>query len=121
MYGSCDCSIVVLRLGECQRTCIRHVLSRSTRERNRCERSYSRDIGLLSAVGKLYGRVLIDRIRTDDVIEEEQCGFRCSRGFVDQFFVVRQSCENFLAKGKDLFWASKDLEKVYYKMDRKAQ
>ena len=45
-------------------------------------------VSLLSAVGKYYGRVLIDRIRsrTDGVLEEEQFTFRSGRGCVDQFF-----------------------------------
>ena len=33
LHGSCDCSIVVLRLGEFQRTGVVHALSRSIRER----------------------------------------------------------------------------------------
>ena len=33
MYGSCDCSIVVLRLGNFQGTCVGHVLFRSIREK----------------------------------------------------------------------------------------
>ena len=45
---------------------------------DKCEYSNSRGISLLSAVGKLYGRVLIKRIRagTECAIEEKQCGFR---------------------------------------------
>ena len=40
-----------------------------------CERSNSRGISLLSVVGKLYGRVLIKRVRagTECPIGEEQC------------------------------------------------
>ena len=45
-------------------------------------------ISLLSAMGKLYGRVLIDRIRTrtDGVLGQEHCGFRSGRGCLDNFF-----------------------------------
>ena len=50
---------------------------------------------------------------------EEQCGFRRGRGCVDQFFVVRQLCGKFLAKGKDLFWAFMNLEKVYDRVNRR--
>ena len=32
--------------------------------------------------------------------------------------MVRQLCEKFLAKGKDLFWAFMDLEKAYDRVDR---
>ena len=82
----------------------------------------SSEESLLSAVGILYGRVLIDiiRTRTDGLLGEKQCGFRIWRGCVDQLFVVRQLCEKFLAEGKDLFWAFMDLEKAYDRVDRDA-
>ena len=81
-----------------------------------------RGISLLSMVGKIFGRVLINRIRegTEEVLREEQCGFRRGRGCVDQVFVVRQICEKYLAKGKDSFWAFMDLEKAYDRVDREA-
>ena len=89
---------------------------------DRCECSNSRGLSILSAVGKLYGRVIIGRImnRTDGVLGEEQCGFRSGRECNDQFFVVIQLCEKFLAKGKDLFWAFMELEKAYDRVDRDA-
>jgi hypothetical protein len=34
-------------------------------------------------------------------------------------FAVRQVCEKYLAKGKDVFWAFMDLEKAYNRVDRK--
>ena len=44
---------------------------------NKCECSNSRGTSLLSVVGKLYGRVLIKRVRaeTESATWEEQCGF----------------------------------------------
>ena len=81
-----------------------------------------RGISLLSMVGKIFGRVLINRVRdgTEEVLMEEQCGFRRGRGCVDQVFTVRQICEKYLAKGKDAFWAFMDLEKAYDRVDREA-
>ncbi len=38
---------------------------------------------------------------------------------MDQIFVVRQVCEKYLAKGKDVFWTYMDLEKAYDRIDRK--
>ena len=86
---------------------------------DRCECSNSRGISLLSAAGKLYGRMLIGTIwtRTDGVLRKEQCGFRSGRGCVDKIFVERQLCESFLAEGKDLFWALMDPEKAYDRVD----
>ena len=49
---------------------------------DKCECSNSRGISLLSVVGKLFGRVLIKRVRAgfECAIGEEQCGFRQGRG-----------------------------------------
>ena len=82
----------------------------------------SRGISLLSVVGKLYGRILINRIRdkTETVISEVQSGFRKGRGCTDQIFIVRQICEKYLAKGKDVYFAFLDLEKAYDRVDRDA-
>ena len=70
---------------------------------------------MLSIVGKLYGRVLIQRVNagTECAIGEEQYGFRQGRECTDQVFAVRQVCEKYLAKRKDLFWVFMDLEKAY--------
>ena len=48
---------------------------------DKCECSNSRGISLLSVVGKLFGRVLIKRVRagTECAVWEEQCGFRQGR------------------------------------------
>ena len=56
------------------------------------------DISLLSVVGKVYGRVLINRIRdkTENVIAEVQGGFRRGSGCTDQIFIVRQICEKYV-------------------------
>ena len=82
----------------------------------------SRGISLLSVVGKVYGRVLINRIRdkTESVIAEVQGGFRKGRGCTDQTFIVRQIGEKYIAKGKDVYFAFLDLEKAYDRVDREA-
>ena len=50
-----------------------------------------RGTSLLSVVGKVYGRILINRIRdkTENVIAEVQSGFRRGRGCTDQIFIIR--------------------------------
>ena len=87
---------------------------------DKCECSNSRGISLLSVVVKLYGRVLIKRVRagTECAIGEEQCGLMQGRGCMDQVFAVRQVCEKNLANGKNVFWAFMDLEKAYDTIDR---
>ena len=69
---------------------------------DKCECRNSRGIRLLSVVGKLFGRVLIKRVRAgaECAIGVEQCGFRQGRGCMDQVFAVRQVCEKYLANGK---------------------
>ena len=70
---------------------------------------------MLSVVGKLYGRVLIERVRagTECAIGEEQCGFWQGRECTDQVFAIRQVCEKYLANGKGVkkvlscpFWST---------------
>ena len=70
--------------------------------------------------GKVYGRVLINRIRdtTENVIAKVQSGFRRGRGCTDQIFTVRQICEKYLGKCKDVYFAFLDLEKAYDRVDR---
>merc|ERR1712002_206763 len=81
-----------------------------------------RGISLLSIPGKVYGRVLIDRVReiTEGMIGEEQCGFRTGRGCVDQVFTLKQVSEKYIAKGRNLHVAYMDLEKANDRVDRDA-
>ena len=69
---------------------------------DKCECSNSRGICLLNVVHKLFGRVLIKRVRdgTECAIGEEQCGFRQGKGCMDQVFAVRQVCEKYSQMGK---------------------
>ena len=39
---------------------------------------------------------------------------------MDQVFIVRQICEKYLAKGKNVYFAFMDLEKAYDRVDRDA-
>ena len=62
-----------------------------------------------------YGRQRVNRVRdkTEIVIAEVRGGFRRGRGCADQIFIVRQICEKYLGKGKDVYFAFLDQEKVY--------
>ena len=64
--------------------------------------------------------MLIKRVRagTECAIGKEQCGSRQGRRCMDHVFDVRQVCEKYRAKGKDIFWAFMDLEKAYDTIDR---
>ena len=89
---------------------------------DRCDCKNYRGISLLSIPGKVYGRILIERVRslTEELIGEEQCGFRSGRGCVDQVFVLKQMSEKFVDKNKSLYVAYMDLEKAYDRIDRDA-
>ena len=77
-------------------------------------------ISLLRVVGKIYARVVCDRLRliTDAVLMDEQGGFRVRRGCVDQIFAVRQITEKVIEKDKVVYAAFVDLEKAYDSVSR---
>ena len=63
----------------------------------------------LSLVGKIYARVLLERVRevTEGLMDDEQKGFRAGRGCVDQIFFLKQIGEKarvcgFYALGEDV-------------------
>ena len=68
-------------------------------------------VSLLSMPGKVYGRILIEKVHSliEGLIGEEQSGFRSSRGCVDQVFVMKQMSENFVDRNKSLYVTYMDL------------
>ena len=52
--------------------------------------------------GKVYGRILIERVieNSEGQIEDEQSGLRKGRSCADQIFVLRQVCEKMKEKKK---------------------
>ncbi len=93
----------------------------STGRGKRKECNNYRGISLLSVPGKVYGRILNERMMkiTDMNVGDEQGGFRKGRGCVDQIFVVKILVEKYLEKNRKLFAAFMDLEKAYDRVDRK--
>merc|ERR1711888_425040 len=82
----------------------------------------SRGISLLSVPGKVYGRILIERVveNSEGQVGEELSGFRKGRSCADQVFVLRRVCEKMKEKGKQVWVAFMDLEKAYDRIDRDA-
>src|ERR1700755_879090 len=80
-----------------------------------------RGISLLSVVGKIYGRVLVSRVKelTKERVGEEQGGFREGRGCVDQVFTLRMIGENLREKDKVGYACFMDLEKAYDRVCRR--
>ncbi len=108
-------SKVAWERGGCQQTGQKPSLSQYTKGREgggECG-SYS-GTSLLSIPGKVYGKVIIERVQrlTGKKISEEQGGSRKGRGCVDQIFSFRMVVEKTLAKWKKLYAAFMDLEKL---------
>ena len=87
---------------------------------SRLECSNCRGISLLSVVGKVYARVLNDRVKliTAERVMDEQGWFMAGRGCNDQIFTVRQIMEKSIEKDKVVYMAFVDLEKTYDKVNR---
>ena len=79
-----------------------------------------RGISLLSVVGKLYAKVLIERVvnETDEKVWDAQAGFRKGMGCTDQVFSLRCIVEKYLAINKKIYCAFVDLEKAYDRVVR---
>jgi hypothetical protein len=74
-----------------------------------------RGISLLSVPGKLFMRVLLNRIKDplETEFREEQAGFRRGRSTVEQIFALRQIIEKKWEFGRAVYLAFVDLEKAY--------
>ncbi len=82
---------------------------------SRSECSSYRGISLLSVPGKVYGRILTERLMevTEGKVSKEQEGFRKGRGCVDQIFTMKILVEEYLGKDKKLYAAFMALKEAY--------
>ena len=74
-----------------------------------------RGISLLDVVGKLFARMLQDRLEplAEDWLPESQCGFQKRRGCIDMIFAARQVLEKAIEHQSDLYVLFVDLRKAY--------
>ncbi|KAK3532913.1 hypothetical protein QTP70_003674 [Hemibagrus guttatus] len=74
-----------------------------------------RRITLLSLPGKVYSRVLEKRVRplVEPWIQEEQCGFRPSRGTLDQLYTLHRVLEGSWEFAQPVHMCFVDLEKAF--------
>jgi len=74
-----------------------------------------RGISLLSIVGKLFARIVLQRLQVlaDRIYPESQCGFRSQRSTVDMIFSVRQLQEKCREQNQPLYLAFIDLTKAF--------
>ena len=81
-----------------------------------------RGISLLDVVGKLFARLLNDRLQSlaEDVLPDSQCGFRKGRGCTDMIFVARQLIEKSVEHASELYVLFVDQKKAYDSIPRSA-
>ncbi|KAK3548428.1 hypothetical protein QTP70_012986 [Hemibagrus guttatus] len=77
-------------------------------------------ITLLSLPGKVYSRVLERRVRplVEPRIQEEQCGFRPSRGTLDQLYTLHRVLEGSWEFAQPVHMCFVDLEKAFDRVPR---
>ena len=79
-----------------------------------------RGITLDSVPSKVFGRVLIDRIRdgVNSKLRGEQAGFRSGRGTVEQIFIFRNIIEQVVKWQATLYITFADFEKAFDSVHR---
>ncbi len=70
---------------------------------NKDECNNYRGINLSSVPGKIYGRILIEKLMqvTEKKVSDEQGGFRNGKSCVDQIFVIKMLVEEYLGKDRN--------------------
>ena len=76
-------------------------------------------ISLLSVSGKIFASIILNRWKNalDQVLREEQCGFRKSRGCSDQLFALRQILEKCMAFQLDVSFCFIDFRAAFDSVD----
>ena len=79
-------------------------------------------ISLVSVGSKLLSNMILFRLRdvVDQVLREEQCGFRKGRGCVDQIFTLRLIIEKCLSCQTPLVLSFINYEQAFDSLDRRA-
>ena len=81
-----------------------------------------RGTSLLSVAGKVFARILQNRLRdhvdSSAIIPESQCGFRAGRGVTDMIFSARQIQEKCREQHRDLYMVFIDLTKAFDSVNR---
>src|SRR6478609_337302 len=64
-----------------------------------------RGVSILCHCSKVYSNIQLRRMRKrmDEILAEEQAGFRAQRNTTEQIFVLRQVVEKYMEMNKDLF------------------
>lgn len=89
---------------------------------NRSDCNSYRGISLLTSPGKIFARILLNRLMplSENILPETQFGFRPNRGTCEAIFSIRQLLEKSREQGQPLFLCFVDLEKAFDSVPRKA-
>ena len=81
-----------------------------------------RGISLLSIPGKVFARVLLNRLSSyaENLLPEAQCGFRAGRGTVDMIFSLKQIQEKCVEQRMPLYMVFVDFTKAFDTVNRDA-
>lgn len=79
-----------------------------------------RGISLLSIPGKVFARVLLNRLTShaESLLPESQCGFRANRGTADMIFSLKQIQEKCVEQNMELYMIFVDFTKAFDTVDR---
>ena len=81
-----------------------------------------RGITLLSTLGKLFTKVLYNRLTfwsdTYDIISDSKAGFRKGRGTIDNIFIIQSIVDYSLEQGKKVYCAFIDFRKAFDYLNR---
>ena len=79
-----------------------------------------RGISLLSIPGKVFARVLLNRLTSyaENFLPETQCGFRSGRGTADMIFALKQIQEKCIEQNMPLYMVFIDFTKAFDTVDR---
>nr|VZI05592.1 unnamed protein product [Spirometra erinaceieuropaei] len=94
---------------------------RSCQKVNRQVCDYHRNISLLNIVGKIFARILLNRLRNhleQGILPESKCGFRCHRGTTDMIFAARQLQEKRQEMRTHLYSTFVNLTKAFDTVNR---
>lgn len=75
-----------------------------------------RGISLLSIAGKVFARILLNRLSkhvTPEIVPESQCGFRPNRSTIDMIFSLRQLQEKCIEQDQPLYVVFVDFTKAF--------
>ena len=101
---------------------VRPIRTLCKNKESKADRGNYRGISLLSIAGKIFARIVLNRLIavSEANLPEAQCGFRPGRSTVDMIFTVRQVQEKCLEQNLDLYSVFIDLTKAFDTVNREA-